>query len=245
MFFTEPQKRMQHIPHHLAIIMDGNGRWAKERNLPRIEGHRRGIENVRTITTAAQKRGVKILTLFAFSTENWSRPKSEVHMLLQELDVYLTRELNTFLKNNIWCHMLGRKEPFPEQLWAKMKNTEEKTKPNSTFTLNLALNYGGRAEIVDACRKYAKDIFEGKRTIEELDEQIFCQYLYAPEIPDPDLLIRTSGEQRISNFLLWELAYSEFYFVSKYWPDFSERDLDDAFLAFASRQRRFGGIQET
>ncbi len=232
------------VPYHISIIMDGNGRWAKQRGLPRVEGHRRGIENVRKIADRAKEKGVKVVTFFTFSTENWSRPKKEVDFLMSEFGRYLDREMKNFIKNKIRFNAVGRKEPLPGGLWEKIQYVQRQTCRDYDFTFNLALNYGGRAEIVDACRNIVRDIQENRISAEEIDESRFSKYLYAPDIPDPDVMIRTSGELRISNFLLWELAYAEFYFIEKFWPDFSPEDLDWVIDDFSRRDRRFGGIKD-
>jgi len=230
------------IPQHIAIIMDGNGRWAKEKGLPRIAGHREGAKRVKEIVKAALHAGIKVLTLFAFSTENWSRPKSEVDMLMRYLVDFLDREIKELNKKNIRLRVIGRKEPLPEYVIEKIKAAQERTKDNKEMQLVLALNYGARQEIIDAVRKIAGLVKEGILDIQDLSEENFKDYLYTKDLPDPDLLIRTSGEARISNFLLWQLSYSELYFLKKYWPDFREEDLKKAIKEYQTRQRRFGQI---
>jgi undecaprenyl diphosphate synthase len=230
------------IPQHIAIIMDGNGRWAKEKGLPRIAGHREGAKRVKEIVKTAHQAGIKVLTLFAFSTENWSRPKSEVDMLMRYLVDFLDREIKGLDKNNIRFRVIGRKEPLPEYVIEKIKGAQERTKDNTEMLLVLALNYGARQEIIDAVKKIAGSVREGHLDIRDLNEENFEDYLYTKGIPDPDLLIRTSGEERISNFLLWQLSYSEFYFLKKYWPDFREQDLKKAIKDYQTRHRRFGQI---
>lgn len=233
------------IPKHVAIIMDGNGRWAKKRRLPRTQGHRRGIDRIKEITKEARLLGVKYLTIFAFSTENWDRPKREIAMLMLSLDRFLKNNLKDLHRDNIRLNVIGRERPLPSFLIKRIKESIEDTKRNSGLTLNIALNYGGRAEIVDAVKKIAKEISGNKLNIENLNEQKFQRFLYAADIPDPDLLIRTSGETRISNFLLWQLAYCELYFTKKYWPDFTPQDLKEAIMEYQERDRRYGKISSS
>ena len=225
------------IPEHVAIIMDGNGRWAKERKLPRIIGHREGVESVREVVRTAREIGVKYLTLFTFSTENWRRPQDEVRGLFNLLERVAKREINLLLKNGIKLKVIGRKDELPERTRKIIESAEEKTKENKDMTLVLAFNYGGRREIIDAINKILKN---GKK---EINEDDFRKYLYDPEIPDPDLLIRTSGEMRISNFFLWEIAYTELYFTDKYWPDFRREEFLKAIEEYAKRERRFGEVR--
>jgi undecaprenyl diphosphate synthase len=230
------------IPKHIAIIMDGNGRWANEKHLPRTAGHRVGIDRVKEIVKAAGELGVSVLTLFAFSSENWTRPKREIDMLMRSLSNFLSSQIKDLIKNNIKLITIGRKEPIPEYLQNKIMEAQEKTKHNSGLTVVLALNYGSRQEIVDAVKKFSLAVVDGKENIDDLDVDRFSQYLYTAGLPDPDLLIRTSGEMRISNFLLWQLSYAELYFPKKYWPDFRKQDLNKAIRAYQKRERRFGGI---
>jgi len=225
------------IPEHVAIIMDGNGRWAKERNLPRIIGHMEGVESVREIVRTARKIGVKYLTLFTFSTENWRRPEDEIKGLFNLLERVARREINLLLKNGIKLKVLGRRDELPEKTRKIIEDAEEKTKENKDMTLLLAINYGGRREIVDAINRILKN------KNKEINEEDFRKYLYEPEIPDPDLLIRTSGEMRISNFFLWEIAYTELYFTDKYWPDFRSSEFLKAIEEYAKRERRFGKVK--
>ena len=222
--------------------MDGNGRWAKRRGLPRNLGHKRGIENVEKISNYAKKKGIKILSLFAFSTENWKRPKEEIDFLFSYLREYLIKNKQRLKKEGTFLNVIGRREALPPDLVVQIEEVIEATKENKDFILNIALNYGGRAEIVDAVNKIIFD-YKEERVSPPLDEEDFRRYLYSPFIPDVDLLIRTSGEMRISNFLLWRLAYTEFYFTDTLWPDFSEIELDRALEAFSQRKRRFGGIR--
>lgn len=230
------------IPKHIAIIMDGNGRWAKVKGLPRIRGHYVGINKIKEVIRAAADLGVKVVTFFAFSTENWSRPKREVSSLMRSLNNFLERQLEELDKNNIRFKVIGQDEPIPEYLQNKLKSAQEKTKNNTGLTVVLALNYGSRQEIVDAAKRFAHLVIEGKARIEDLDIENFSNYFYTKELPDPDLLIRTSGEMRLSNFLLWQLSYSELYFPENYWPDFGRQDLEKAIDEYQKRERRFGNI---
>ncbi|MEW6101635.1 MAG: isoprenyl transferase [Candidatus Omnitrophota bacterium] len=230
----------KNMPRHVAIIMDGNGRWAQERGLSRTSGHRKGIERVKEIVKAASELQIKTLTLFAFSAENWQRPKKEVGMLMRYLDNFLGREIKELDKNNICFRVIGRDEPIPKYLQDKIRKAEEQTKDNSGMTAVFALNYGSRQEIVDAVKRFASSVIRGEAKIETLNESGFSDYLDTKGFPEPDLLIRTSGEMRLSNFLLWQLSYAELYFTKKYWPDFSKSDLEEAIEEFQKRQRRFG-----
>ena len=230
------------LPKHIAIIMDGNGRWARKHNLPRTAGHRKGITRIREIVRAASEMGIKFLTLFAFSHENWNRPKREISMLMRALDNFLRGELKDIEKNNIRLIIIGRKHPIPEYLQKRIAHAEKRTKDNTGITVMVALNYGSRQEIIDAVRGFTLSVINNKNKLEDLDESLFAKFLYTAGIPDPDLLIRTSGEIRISNFLLWQLSYSELYFVNKHWPDFDKSDLYKAVLSYQKRERRFGGI---
>lgn len=234
--------KLENVPKHIAIIMDGNGRWAKKRGLPRIRGHREGIARVREIVKACIEFGVKVLTLYAFSIENWKRPKIEVNTLMRFLEEFLERERDNLIKNEIRLKILGRHNELPKNISDKLKEVENITQDNKKLFLNLALNYGGRAEIVDATKKIIEDVLKNRQTVEDLDEEVFADYLYTAGIPDPDLLIRTSGEMRISNFLLWQVSYSEIYITQKYWPDFKKKDLEMAIAEYQKRERRFGGI---
>ncbi len=228
------------LPEHIAIIMDGNGRWAKLRGLPRVMGHRAGIKSVREIVKACRELGIKYLTLYAFSIENWKRPKKEVKMLMRFLNEYIDKELTALKANDIRLNVIGRIDGLPDYVRPKLKVAVEKTRDCKSMTLNLALNYSGRVEIVDAARKFASMVKSGKRAINELDEKLFGNFLYTKDQPDPDLLIRTSGEMRISNFLLWQISYSELYITPRLWPDFRKRDLEEAISDFQKRERRFG-----
>jgi len=234
---------MEEIPRHIAIIMDGNGRWAHRRGLPRTAGHRAGINRIKKIIKAADELGVKVLTLFAFSTENWKRPKREINMLMRSLENFLDKEIAELNKNNIRFNVIGRDEPVPLVLLKKLKKTEELTENNTGLTVNLAFNYGARSEIVDAAKKIVKSVEEKKYNLDDINENSFSEFLYTVGLPDPDLLIRTSGEMRISNFLLWQLSYAELYFTKTCWPDFDKQDLIDAIKEYQSRDRRFGEVK--
>ena len=228
----------EQLPAHVAIIMDGNGRWAAERRLPRVEGHRNGVEAVRDTVETAARLGLQVLTLYAFSVENWKRPAAEIGALMMLLKRYLRSELKTLLKNDIRFRVIGRPEALPADVQAELADAVERTAGNRGMIFNIALNYGGRTEIVDAARRA---IEEGIAPA-ELDEARFSTLLYTGGQPDPDLLIRTSGELRVSNFLLWQIAYAEIYVTDTYWPDFRRRHLLEAILAFQKRERRYGGI---
>ena len=226
------------LPQHIAVIMDGNGRWAAQRHLPRVEGHRAGIESVREVVEGSARLGIKVLTLYAFSVENWKRPASEVSTLMTLLKRYLRLELNTLLRNNIRFRVIGRAADLAPDIRNELSLAEEKTASNAGMLFNIALNYGGRAEIVEAVRRV---LASGARP-DELDEQRFAGFLYTAGQPDPDLLIRTSGEMRVSNFLLWQIAYAEIWVTDTLWPDFRKRHLLEAVLAYQKRDRRYGGI---
>lgn len=230
------------IPKHVAIIMDGNGRWAQERGLTRSAGHRAGIDRVKEVIKAASELGIKAVTLFAFSAENWSRPGKEVNLLMRALNNFLERQIDELDKNNIRLMVIGRESPMPQYLLAKIKKAQDKTKDNTGLIFVLALNYGSRQEIVDGAKKFTNAVIKGEANLEDLDTQNFGSYLYTAGLPDPDLLIRTSGEMRISNFLLWQLSYAELYFPKKYWPDFGKEGLEKAIDIYQKRERRFGKV---
>ena len=230
------------IPQHIAIIMDGNGRWAKERGLARTAGHRKGISRVKEIVKAARELGIKYLTLFTFSAQNWDRPKREVNMLMRSLDNFLKRELKELDKQDIRLIVIGRDHPLPLYLQKDIRHAQDYTKDNKGLTLIIALNYGARQEILDAVKKYVNALKEGEENLDDLNEAVFEKFFYTSAIPDPDLLIRTSGEMRISNFLLWQISYTELCFINKYWPDFNKEDLEKAVAEYKIRERRFGGI---
>lgn len=232
------------LPTHIALIMDGNGRWAREKRLSRVRGHRQGAEAARRVVTFCGQIGVSILTLYAFSLENWSRPTDEVKALMRLLRNYLGREFRTLMENNIRLTSMGRLELLPEAVREKLIETCQATAGNHGMTLNLAISYGGRAEIIDAVKRIAEEVQAGKLSVEEIDEKAFNHYLYTADLPDPDLLIRTGGEMRISNFLLWQTAYTEIYVTDKLWPDFDEDDLLDALINYQKRERRFGLTSE-
>lgn len=234
----------QNLPRHVAIIMDGNGRWAAQKNLPRIAGHRRGIQSVREIVTFSRELGIETLTLFAFSNENWQRPSTEISQLMMLLERYLKQELKTMMKNEIRFRTIGQIERLPASVVRMIRSVEEKTEQNKKMTLILALSYGGRAEVVDAVRRIMEEFQKEKISLKDLDEELFSRYLYTQEVPDPDLMIRTSGEVRISNFLLWQLAYTELYFTKTFWPDFRRKDFLLALLDYQGRERRFGLVGE-
>lgn len=231
-------------PAHIAIIMDGNGRWARQRGLPRIEGHRRGVETVRTATFAARDLGVKILTLYAFSVENWKRPKDEVGALMGLLEFYLKRELETFVRDRVRLRTIGRTSELPTGVQKLLRTTIEETKHFTDYTLVLALNYGSRTELVDAARAYAGALAAGTEKLNDGSWETFSRYLYTADFPDPDLIIRTSGENRISNFLLMQGAYAEYVFTPVLWPDFTKADLSAAIAEYHRRERRFGQTSE-
>mgnify|MGYP001416339756 CR=1 FL=1 len=228
-------------PNHLAIIMDGNGRWAKGRFLPRIEGHRRGVETVRTVVKAARSRGIEHLSVFAFSSENWNRPREEVNALLNFFVAGLKQEAEPLLKADVRLHVVGDRSVFSDELVRAIEQAEDITRNATGMHFNVCINYGGRDEILHAVRRYAEEYKAG--TAPELTEELISSYLYSGGIPDPDLIIRTSGEQRLSNFLPWQGAYSELYFTDVLWPDFTERDMDAALAEFQRRDRRFGGVK--
>jgi undecaprenyl diphosphate synthase len=232
------QVNFERLPAHVAIIMDGNGRWAAQRHLPRVEGHRAGIDSVRDTVETAARLGIKVLTLYAFSVENWKRPAAEISTLMMLLKRYLRLELNTLLKNDIRFRVIGRMEDLARDVQDELTTAMERTANDTGMLFNIALNYGGRAEIVDAVRRA---IESGVRP-EDMDERRFSGLLYTAGQPDPDLLIRTSGEMRVSNFLLWQIAYSEIYVTETLWPDFRRRHLLEAVLAYQKRERRYGGI---
>ena len=229
------------IPRHVAIIMDGNGRWAMKRGLPRIEGHRRGVEAVRTVTYAARDLGVKMLTVYAFSAENWNRPQEEVGALMGLLELYLKKELATFVRDKVRLKTVGRIHELPPGVQRHLAETVEKTRAFTDYTLVLALNYGSRNEVVDAARAYAAAAAAGRENADDTSWESFSKYLYTSGMPDPDLVIRTSGETRTSNFLLLQSAYAEFYFTPVLWPDFTKEDLAAALCNYARRERRAYG----
>jgi undecaprenyl diphosphate synthase len=234
----------QNLPTHIAIIMDGNGRWAADRNLPRIAGHRAGVDAVRGVVEDCTRFKIPYLTLFAFSTENWNRPQSEVGGLMVLLDQYLKKELRTLMKNNVRLSTIGQIDDLPANVRQTLREVVEQSSVNDGLTLTLALSYSGRDDILEAVRKVAAAVQRGDLNPDAIEPDTFSSFLNTDGMPDPDLLIRTSGEQRISNFLLWQIAYTEFYVTDKLWPDFESVDLLEAIETFSSRERRFGKTSE-
>jgi undecaprenyl diphosphate synthase len=230
------------IPRHIAIIMDGNGRWAKERGLPRTEGHRAGAETVRRVTEGCGEAGVEFLTLYAFSSENWKRPKREVQALMKLLEEFLRTKTQEMVEQNIRLQAIGRLHDLPPSCQDQLHRSVQATSQNSGLTLILALSYGGREEIIDGVKSLIDSIEKGHLDKAMIDGDVFSKHLYTRYYPDPDLLIRTSGELRLSNFLLWQLSYTEFFVTDKLWPDFGKEDLFDAIRSYGQRQRRFGGV---
>lgn len=224
------------LPTHIGIIMDGNGRWAQKRNLPRYYGHKRGIESVRRVVKAAKKYGIKYLTLYSFSTENWKRPKEEVEFLFKLMEERLKKEGEKLNKQNVRVRFIGNREQLPKKLQKIMEDVEELTKNNDGLNLTFAINYGGREEILQAIKKLKKE------NLKDLNEENFKKYLYTKDLPDPDIIVRTAGEKRLSNFLLWQSSYSEFYFTKTLWPDFSEEDFLKVLADYQRRKRKFGGL---
>jgi undecaprenyl diphosphate synthase len=243
----EADKRLQDeirslpvFPEHVAIIMDGNGRWANSRRMPRVAGHKQGVETVRDIVKASSRLGLKYLTLYAFSLENWKRPQTEVSALMKLLESYLKREINELHENNVRITAIGKLNALPNHVHTLLTSCMEKTAGNTGLTLNLALSYGSRWDIVRASQLLALDVRRGKLSPEDITDELFSKYLVTNFLPDPDMLIRTSGEMRISNFLLWEIAYAEIYVTEKFWPEFKPEDLYSALRSYARRERRFG-----
>lgn len=232
----------QRVPEHVAIIMDGNGRWARKRGLPRIQGHEEGANSVSAVLRACRDFGVRYLTLYAFSVENWRRPKSEVNALMRLLRTFLKRNEHELHENRIRLRMMGRRQDLPPAVQRAFARVEAATAQYKERQLVLALSYGGRSEIVDATRKLCEQVQQGSLAVGDIDEARFEQNLYAPDIPDPDFLIRTSGEQRLSNFLLWQLSYAEFYFTDVMWPDFREEQFAGAMAVYGRRDRRYGDV---
>jgi undecaprenyl diphosphate synthase len=234
------QVNFDRLPQHVAVIMDGNGRWAAQRHLPRVEGHRAGIDSVREIVESSARLGIRVLTVYAFSVENWKRPVTEVSTLMSLLKRYLRLELNTLLRNNIRFKVIGRFEELSPDVQTELKGAEDRTASNSGMQFNIALNYGGRAELVEAARR----MLAAGLDPDALDEARFSEFLYTAGQPDPDLLIRTSGEMRVSNFLLWQIAYAEIWVTDTLWPDFRKRHLLEAIIDYQKRDRRYGGITQ-
>jgi len=233
------QVNFDRLPAHVAIIMDGNGRWAAQRHLPRVEGHRAGIDSVRDVVETSARLGIGVLTLYAFSVENWKRPRAEVNTLMMLLKRYIRLELSTLLQNNIRFKVIGRSDELSQDVRHELEIGIRQTEHNTGMQFNIALNYGGRAEIVDAARR----AMGAGLSPDDLDERRFGEFLYTAGQPDPDLLIRTSGEMRVSNFLLWQIAYAEIWVTETLWPDFRRRDLLESVLAYQKRDRRYGGIK--
>ena len=242
--FQEELKNKGDIPNHIAIIMDGNGRWAKKRGLPRVAGHRRGVETVREIVEVCAEIGVKYLTLYTFSTENWKRPKDEVSTLMRLLLKSLKDRLDELDKNDIKLTCIGNIESLPTVVQKQLNEDIERTKNNKRMTLNLALSYSGRWELLEAIRSISSEVAEGKLNPNNITEKIISDHLTTKNMPEPELIIRTSGEFRVSNFLLWQIAYSEFVILDVYWPDFSQQHLFDAINQYQKRERRFGKVSE-
>ncbi|MDK3161811.1 isoprenyl transferase [Kamptonema cortianum] len=232
------------IPQHVAVIMDGNGRWAKQRGLPRVAGHRKGAESVRAIVETAGHMGIKYVTLYAFSTENWKRPKTEVNALMGLLEEFLKKETQRMMKNNIRLQAIGRLSDLPPSVQRELHLAIQATAKNTGITLIFALSYSGRAEIIDAVKSLIREVREGLIDPAQIDEVVLSQHLYTRYYPDPDLLIRTSGEMRLSNFLLWQLSYTEIYVTQTLFPDFGEKEFKLAIDDYEKRQRRFGGVSE-
>jgi undecaprenyl diphosphate synthase len=230
------------MPKHVAIIMDGNGRWAVQNAQPRGEGHRRGASVVREVTQECARLGIEQLTLYCFSSENWKRPREELDFLMHLLQFYLIEERPTLMKHQLRLRIIGRRDRLPAAICAEMDRTIEMTANNRGTTLCLAINYGGRAELVDAVRAISAEVASGRLTVEEIDESLISDHLYTRGMPDPDLLIRTAGEMRVSNFLLWQISYSELWVTQRFWPDFRVEDLHEAVRQYANRQRRYGGL---
>lgn len=230
------------LPQHVAIIMDGNGRWAQQRGMPRGFGHRAGVESLREVVNICSTLGIKVLTVFAFSTENWKRPQEEVSILMDLLVEYLQKEIKELHSKNVVVNAIGRIEELPDVAQRALQDAHNLTGDNQGLVLNLCLNYGGRTEIVDACKKIAQQVKDGQVSVAEITDEIISRNLYTKGYPDPDLLIRPAGELRISNYLLWQLAYTEFWLTDLLWPDFRKKHLLQAILDFQNRKRRFGGL---
>jgi len=230
------------VPRHIAIIMDGNGRWAQSRGLPRVRGHRAAVKAVRDVVEFCAQVGIKYLTLYAFSVENWRRPKSEINALMRLLRQYLVRERPRMMKNNVRLICIGRTEALPQEVRDELRATMDLTRQNTDLTVLLALNYGGRTEIVDAARECLRKALRENLSPEEIDEDLFSSFLYTAGIPEPDLLIRTAGEYRVSNFLLWQISYCEIWITPVLWPDFRRQHMAQAIKEFAKRERRYGGV---
>ncbi|WP_248926339.1 isoprenyl transferase [Paenibacillus hamazuiensis] len=239
---TVPELDTDNIPNHVAVIMDGNGRWAQKRGLPRVAGHHSGMKNVKKITMAANEIGVKVLTLYAFSTENWKRPREEVDYLMKLPLEFFPKEIDELIQNNVQIRMTGWEEGLPEYTLKAVRDAIELTRNNTGLILNFALNYGSRKEMLLGMKKMMEDIGQGRLSMNDVDDQAFSRYLLTSDLPDPDLMIRTSGELRISNFMLWQLAYSELWFTDAFWPEFTENHFFEAIKEYQRRARRYGGL---
>ena len=233
------------LPRHVAIIMDGNGRWARSRGLPRIEGHRRGVRSVRTVVEECARMKLNQLTLYCFSSENWKRPQTELDLLMSLLRTYVVKERDEIMRQEIRFRTIGRSEGLPSAILKEVQETIDISADNPGMTLCLALNYGGRVELVDAMRSMAKEVADGSLRVDDITEETISRHLYTSDMVDPDLVIRTSGEMRVSNFLLWQISYAELWVTDKHWPAFRAPDLQEAFRDYASRDRRFGGLTES
>jgi undecaprenyl diphosphate synthase len=234
----------ERLPQHLAVIMDGNGRWARRHGLPRIEGHRRGVASVRRTTTECARLGIPQLTLFCLSSENWKRPPSELNFLMHLLQQYMIEERSSIQEQNIRVSVIGRRDGIPDDVLREMDKTVAMSQSNSGLRLCLAINYGARGELVDAVRRIAEEVQSGRLPPGQITEHTLASHLYTAQMQDPDLLIRTAGEMRVSNFLLWQISYAELWVTDRCWPEFDEEQLHQALLDFAARDRRFGGLQE-
>ncbi len=244
LFLKEKMVRLT-VPQHVAIIMDGNGRWARQRNQHRSYGHLQGLKRVNEIIEAAQKSRIRVLTLFAFSSENWSRPADEVNLLMRALISHLKKNIKKLNEGGIRFQTIGRKKGIPKEVWDVLSKAQQQTKANTGMVLNLAFNYGSRQEIVDATKKIADQVRRGELDLDAINQDLMSECLYTQGLPDPDLLIRTSGEQRISNFLLWQISYCELYFTQKHWPDFDAQEFENALSDFKERERRYGSVLHT
>lgn len=243
LFKKKKELDLTRIPKHVAFIMDGNGRWAKKRGLPRTKGHEEGAKRIEKLAISAKKLGIEAITLFAFSTENWKRPKEEVDFIFSLLEKFLKEGKDSFKKNDVRVHFIGKINELEEKFRKLMVETMEETKDNKGIILNLAINYGARSELVEMVKAVSKECVEGKQDIDKIDEKVVESHLMTKELPEIDLMVRTSGEVRLSNFLLWQIAYSELMFTDVYWPDFDESELEKVIIEFQSRDRRFGGLK--
>lgn len=244
--FTERRyilMQKKRFPRHVAIIMDGNGRWAKSKGFPRFQGHREGVDRVEEVSEAANQMGIEVLTFFTFSTENWKRPKAEVSMLMKTVGSVLNKRAKKLGKSNIRIASIGRRDGLPKAVLESLEKAIELTKNNTGLIVNMAFNYGSRVEILDAVKSIATRVKNNELRVDQIDEELFSRFLYTKDFPDPDLLIRTSGEQRISNFLLWQLSYAEFYFTEKYWPEFTPEEFNKAIFEYQRRDRRYGQVK--